>query len=73
MRLTAVLINLIRVKLLQNLKFSKIFRSPGKTSELEAAGAKVYGTKKEIVANCDILFACVSGMKSSLDSTALTT
>ena len=46
------------------MKFSKIFRSPGKTSELEAAGAKVYGSKKEIVENCDILFACVSGLTS---------
>jgi len=42
-------------------------RSPGKTSELEAAGAKVYGTKKEIVANCDILFACVSDPNAAKD------
>jgi len=42
-------------------------RSTGKTSELEAAGAKVYDSKKEIVANCDILFACVSDPSAAKD------
>merc|ERR1712227_744712 len=42
-------------------------RSPGKTDELAAAGAKVFTSKKEIVDHCDILFACVTDPAAALD------
>jgi len=42
-------------------------RSPGKTGELEQAGAKVFTQKKDIVDHCDILFACVTDPAAAQD------
>ena len=42
-------------------------RTADKTKPLEEMGAKVYDTKRQIVENCDIVFACVSDPKAARD------
>lgn len=42
-------------------------RTYDKTKPLAELGAKVYETKRQIVENCDIIFACVSDPKAARD------
>lgn len=42
-------------------------RTADKTKPLGDMGAKIYDTKRQIVENCDIVFACVSDPKAARD------
>lgn len=42
-------------------------RTIDKTKPLKEAGATVYETKRQVVENCDIIFACVSDPKAARD------
>ena len=57
--------------LLKSGQFKDVYvwnRSPGKCDELVAEGAKTMATASEVVAVCDITFACLSDPEAALAS-----